>query len=117
VIALSSCEVEYIAAAMAACQAQWLDNIFGELKMKEKGAITLMMDNKSAINLAKHPVTHGRSKHIETRFHFLREQVTKGKLSVEYCPTTVQVADIFTKPLKIDQFKELRSRLGVIEVW
>lgn len=116
VVALSSCEAEYIAAAMAACQAQWLDNIFGELKMKEKGAITLMVDNKSAINLAKHPVAHGRSKHIETRFHFLREQVTKGKLSVKYCPTTVQVADIFTKPLKIDQFKELRSRLGVIEV-
>jgi len=84
--------------------------------MKEKGVITLMVDNKSAINLAKHSVAHGRSKHIETRFHFLREQVTKGKLSVEYCPTTVQVANIFTKPLKIDQFKELRSRLGVIEV-
>jgi len=98
------------------CQAQWLDNIFSELKMKEKGAITLMVDNKFSINLAKHPVAHGRSKHIKTQFHFLIEQVTKGKLSVEYCPTTVQVADIFTKPLKNDQFKELSSRLGVIEV-
>lgn len=114
IVALSSCESEYVAAAMSACQAVWLDTLMQELKMKEPTAVRLLIDNKSAINLAKHPVAHGRSKHIETRFHYLRDQVNREKLSLEFCRTEVQVADILTKPLRKDRFEELRKKLGVI---
>ncbi|KAK8913814.1 MATE efflux family protein 7 [Platanthera zijinensis] len=58
----------------------------------------------SSIQLAKNPVLHGRSKHIETRYHFLREQVEQKIVEVVYCPTGEQVADIFTKALKAETF-------------
>jgi hypothetical protein len=72
-----------------------------------------MIDNKSAINLAKNPIAHGRSKHIETKFHFLRDQVTKGKIKLSYCNTNDQMADVLTKPLKIERFRDLRKILNV----
>jgi len=58
-----------------------------ELKSEVKKPLKLKIDNRSAINLAKNPIAHGRSKHIETKFHFIREQVAKGMIEVEYCPT------------------------------
>jgi len=80
VTALSSCEAEYIASTFATCQAIWLDNVMKELKCEVKKPLKLNIDNKSAIKLAKNPIAHGKSKHIETRFHFIREQVTKGMI-------------------------------------
>jgi len=79
-----------------------------------KQPIKLLIDNKSAINLAKNPNAHGKSNHIETRFHYLMDQVNKCKIKVEYCSTMDQVADIFTKPVKRTQFLKLRRELGVV---
>lgn len=61
-----------------------------ELNCEVEKALRLKIDNRSAINLAKNPIAHGRSKQIETRFHFIREQVTKGMIEVVYFPTEVQ---------------------------
>jgi len=97
VVALSSCEAEYIAGSYAACQAIWIESMLSELKIQVRKPIVLHLDNKSAINLAKNPILHGRSKHIEARFHFLREQVNHGKLEVKQCPSESQLADILTK--------------------
>lgn len=66
------------------------DALMQEMKTKVPTAIKLFIDNKSAINLAKPRVAHGRSKHIETRFHFTRDQVNKDKLLVEYGKTEPQ---------------------------
>ncbi|XP_073223361.1 secreted RxLR effector protein 161-like [Cicer arietinum] len=71
VMSLSSCEVEYSAGSYAACQTLWLESLTPELNMGICRPIQLLIDNISAINLAKNPVSHGRSKHIETKFHFL----------------------------------------------
>jgi len=114
VVALSSCEAEYIAGSYAACQAIWIESVLSELKIQVRKQIVLQLDNKSAITLAKNPVQHGRSKHIEARFHFLREHVTHGKLEVKHCPSESQLADILTKGLKIDRFLSLRKKLGII---
>src|SRR4051812_1573207 len=86
VVALSTCEAEYIAGAVAACQAVWLLNLLEDLKIKVKKPLKLMID-KSTINLAKNPVLHGRSRHIETKYHFLRSQVHNGTLEVVHCNT------------------------------
>jgi hypothetical protein len=59
--------------------------------------------------MAKNPIAHGRSKHIETKFHFLRDEVTKGKIKPVYCNTEAQVADVLTRPLKIERFKDLKK--------
>jgi len=116
VTALSSCEAEYIAGTFATCQALWLDSVMKELKCEVMKPLTLKIDNKSTISLAKNPISHGRSKHIETKFHFIREQVTNGMIELHYCPTKLQLADGFTKAVKLDRFEFLRKELGVFDV-
>lgn len=75
---IDSYEAEYIAGSYAACQGLWIENLLAELKIDVKRPLKLMIDNKSTVNLAKNLVSHGRNRHIETKFHFLRDQVTKG---------------------------------------
>ncbi|KAK2443673.1 putative mitochondrial protein [Trifolium repens] len=116
VTALSSCEAEYIASTYAAYQLIWLESLMRELKCQLKLPLKLLVDNKSAINLARNPVSHGRSKHIETRFHFIREQVLNGKIEVVHCPTHDQIADALTKAIKLDRFEALRESLGVVKI-
>ncbi|CAL0321854.1 unnamed protein product [Lupinus luteus] len=115
VVALSSCEAEYISACYAACQAIWLEELLAEMRMKTS-SLELKLDNISAINLAKNPVSHGRSKHIEVRFHYLRELVSKEKLKLVYCRTDDQLADLFTKPLKPERFENLKKEIGVVSL-
>ncbi|KAK2372692.1 putative mitochondrial protein [Trifolium repens] len=114
VVALSTCEAEYIAGALTACQAVWILNLLQDLKIEVNKPLKLMIDNKSAINLAKNPVLHGRSKHIETKYHFLRNQVQNGVLEVVHCSTQKQLADVLTKAIKTDQFLRLRDGIGVV---
>jgi hypothetical protein len=116
VTALSSCEAEYIAGTFAACQALWLDSVMKELKCEPSKPLVLRIDNKSAISLAKNPISHGRSKHIETKYHFIREQVSNGVIEVQYCPTELQLADGFTKALKLERFEFLRKQLGIFSL-
>ena len=73
----------------------------------------IQCDNSSTIKLSKNPVMHGRSKHIDVRFHFLRELVRDGIIKLEHCGTHDQIADIMTKPLKVEMFQKLREKLGV----
>jgi hypothetical protein len=103
-----------VAGSLAACQANWLQSLLSEIGIVEDITVVLKLDNKSAINLAKNPISHGKSKHIETRFHFLRDQVSKGKLKLEFCSSEDQQADIFTKAVKRDQFLKLRRNIGVV---
>lgn len=99
--------------AMSVCQALWMEVLLEELKIRTEERILLMMDNKSTINLSKNIVAHGKIKQIETRFHFLRDQVCKGKLKVEFSKFETQITDILTNSLKMERFEELRSKLGV----
>jgi hypothetical protein len=71
------------------------------------------MDNSSVIALAKNQVFHERSKHIDIRFHYLRDCIANKKVEVKYVKTQDQVADIFIKPLKYDVFIKIRDVLGV----
>ena len=70
-------------------------------------------DNSSAIDISKNPVQHSKTKHIEIRYHFIRDLVEK-KLGLEYIPTERQNADIFTKPLDRSKFETLHQVIGVI---
>ena len=117
VVALSTCEAEYITACSIACQACWLSSLLEELGIVTTDVVKLLVDSKSAIDLAKNLVSHGRSKHIETKFHFLKDQVTKGKIKLVPCKTEIQLVDIFTKALKIDRFKELRMMMNILELY
>ena len=70
-------------------------------------------DNSSIIKLSRNPVLHGRSKHIDVRYHFLHNLVTKKIIDLVYCQSEDQVADILTKSLKLKAFEKLRGLLGV----
>lgn len=76
----------------------------------------LKVDNKSTISLAKKPVYHYRSKHIDTKFHFIREYVQNGNVKFEYMKTEVQLADVLTKSLTRQRFFELRDKISVKQV-
>lgn len=82
IVAISSCEAEYVAGCHVACQGIWLEELLAELKIATRNSIELRMDNTSAINLARNPVSHKRSKHIEVKYHFLREVVSKGTIEL-----------------------------------
>ena len=79
-----------------------------------KKPIKMFVDNKFVIDLAKNPISHERSKHIETKFHFLKEQVNKSVIKVVYCPTESRVIDVMTKAAKIERFEKLRKALSVV---
>ncbi|XP_063946041.1 uncharacterized mitochondrial protein AtMg00810-like [Daucus carota subsp. sativus] len=113
VVALSSCEAEYMAATTAACQSIWLRGLLEEILGHQVGPVVLHVDNKSAIELMKNPVLHGRSKHIDVRFHFIRECIERGKLVVKHVVTQEQRADILTKALRRIKFEEMRKMIGV----
>ena len=115
-VALSMCEVEYVAAAIAACQVVWLRRLLGELTGVEAHPPALMVDNQPAIALAKNPVLHDRSKHIDVKFHFLRDCVDGGQIVIEFVETGRQLADVLTKPLGRLQLTELKKIIGMEEV-
>ena len=81
--------------------------------MSQEESMDIFIDNKSALAFAKNPVFHGHSKYIDTKFHFIRDSVTKKKVELKFVKSQDQIADIFTKPLKEDVFCKLRSLLRV----
>lgn len=113
VVALSSCEAEYIAAAIAACQGVWLARLLHDLIGAESEAPKLKVDNQAAIALSRNPVFHDRSKHIETKYHYIRDCVDGGRIKIGHVSTDRQLADILTKALGRVRFQELRVMIGV----
>ncbi|KAE8676644.1 hypothetical protein F3Y22_tig00111582pilonHSYRG00249 [Hibiscus syriacus] len=113
IVTLSTCEAEYVVATSCVCQAIWLRNLLKEIGLIQEEPTKVCVDNKSAIALSKNPVFHDRSKHIDIRYHYIRECVARNDVEVEYVKSQDQVADIFTKPLKSEDFIRLRNLLGV----
>ena len=113
VVALSSCEAEYIVACAAACQGVWLGPLLADLLKTEVKKVVLKIDNQSAITLSKNSVHHERSKHIDTRFHYIRDCVESGMIEIQHVCTEDQHADILTKSLAMMKFLEMRERIGV----
>lgn len=80
---------------------------------KEVPKVKLHVDNKSAVKLGRNPVHHERSKHIDLRYHYIRECVEQGKVDIEHVHTDWQLADVLTKSLGRAKFTELRHKLGI----
>jgi hypothetical protein len=104
-VALSSAEDKYMAASTASCEAIWLRKLIAELTGEMLEPTMVYYDNQSCIKLFENPVFHDHSKHIDIRYHFLRDRVQKGAVALEYIQTDQQVADILTKPLAKGKFE------------
>lgn len=114
-VSLSTTESEYVAASEAVKELVWLSSLIKEL-MTGFNIATLYMDNQSAIRLIKNPEFHKRSKHIDVRFHFIREKYEEKLFELNYVPSAEQTADILTKPLAKDIFEYLRLKMGIIVI-
>ena len=110
--ALSTTEAEYIAAK----EAIWLHQLsvdFGTANRIDQPAPTIYCDSQSTIHLINNPVYHAKTKHIEVRYHHIRELVTEKKLEVRKIDTEVNIADCLTKPLPDQRFGALRTKMGL----
>ena len=96
----------------ASRQIAWIQSLMKELSVNIK-SIDLCGDNQGAIFLASNPAQESRSKHIDIRYHYIREMVNEGKVKLTFVPTNEQFADILTKNLSYDKFKGFREKLGL----
>jgi hypothetical protein len=113
-VALSSAEVEYMAASQANCEAIWLRKMLVDLFGQEMPPTVIHCDNQSCIKLSKNPVFHDRSKHIEIKYHFIRDWVQRGAVQLQYVSTDDQVADILTKALPRHKHVYFRDKMGLL---
>jgi hypothetical protein len=115
IVTLSTCEAEYVAASWCVCHAIWLRNLLSKMELKQLGATVIQVDNKSAIELAKNSVNHERNKHIEVRFHFIRDHVKEGSVELVHVVSQDQVADIFTKSLPKVLLDKCKKMIGMTD--
>ncbi|GJX67438.1 hypothetical protein Tco_0303165 [Tanacetum coccineum] len=110
--AMSSAEAEYVALSASCAQVMWM-----RTQLKDYGfnynKIPLYCDSQSAIAISCNPVQHSRTKHIHTRYHFIKEQVENGIIELYFVRTEYQLADMFTKALPEDRFQYLVKRIGM----
>ncbi|GJW37012.1 hypothetical protein Tco_0059932 [Tanacetum coccineum] len=114
-LAISTTKAEYVSAEKACQQALWMKQALIDYDICLDD-VSIMCDNKGAIDLSKNPVQHSRTKHIEIRHHFLRDNVQKGNISIEKVASKDNITDIFTKPLKREVFNYLILGLGMMEL-
>ncbi|KAL0298983.1 UNVERIFIED_CONTAM: Copia protein [Sesamum radiatum] len=98
-------EAEYVACTSAVQEAIWLRRFLKSLHILHvDDAVVIYCDNTAAIAYAKDPKYHGRTKHIDTRYHFIRDSIAQGEVVLRHIPTNDMIADPFTKPLHRDAF-------------
>ena len=115
-VALSTAEAEYVALSAAAQEAMWLQQLTSDLLNESIREMTILEDNQSTICLAKNQNVHGRTKHIDIKYHFIRDMVAAGRIKLTYCSSENMIADILTKGLPVKQFEKLRGLAGVGEL-
>ena len=111
-VALSTSEAEYVALSSATQEAIWLRRLLTDLGAVTNGP-TMMEDNQGAIAIARNPVAHARTKHIDIRYHFVHEAVQEGTVDLCYCPTNDMFADLLTKSLPRGRLENLRLAMGM----
>ena len=115
VVALSTTEAEYIALTEAVKEAIWLRGLVSELGLKQE-VVIVSCDSSSAIQLSKNPKYHERTKHIDVRIHFIRDEINKGVMNVVNVPSEVNPADMLTKPLPSIRFMDLLNLIGSVSL-
>ncbi|KAJ9552775.1 hypothetical protein OSB04_016820 [Centaurea solstitialis] len=112
-VSTSTAEAEYVAAGICCAQVLWLRNQLQDYDI-QLSKIPIYCDNTSAIAIANNPVLHSKTKHIEVRYHFIRDHVMNADIELHFVPTEYQLADLFTKPLDVTRFNMLISELGIM---
>ncbi|GKB19929.1 hypothetical protein Tco_0853852 [Tanacetum coccineum] len=114
-VAMSSAEAEYVTAAGCCVSILWMKSQLSHYDIHYK-MIPIFCDNTSAIAISNNPVLHSRTKHIDIRYHFIRDHILKGDIELHFIPTKYQLADIFTKLLDEPSFTKLKAELGMLNI-
>ena len=113
VVVLSTTEAEYVALSAATQEAVWLRRLLSDIKAPPQTQILIKEDNQGTIAIVRNPVSHSRTKHIDIKFHYVREALEDGIIDLIYCPTEQMTADILTKLLAHQQFETFRLEMGL----
>lgn len=111
VVAISTCEAEYMALSAATQEAVWWQGI--QTFYGNNDPLQIKTDNQSALSIANEGNVSARTKHIDIRHHFIQEKVKENRVEISYINTHDQVADILTKPLVKEKFEHCRKSLGL----
>ncbi|KAJ9547356.1 LOW QUALITY PROTEIN: hypothetical protein OSB04_019899 [Centaurea solstitialis] len=112
-VSTSTAEAEYVATGSCCAQVLWMRNQLLDYGF-QLSKIPIFYDNISAIAISNNPVLHSKTKHIEIRYHFIRDHVMNGDVELHFIPTEYQLADLFTKTLDEKRFNQLITELGML---
>lgn len=112
-VALSSAEAEYVSLGVAVKEALWLRMLLKDFNVDVSEPVTIREDNQACISIAEEDKPTKRLKHVDVRFHFVREEIQRRTIQLEYVASEDQLADIMTKGLPRPQYEKLRSLLGL----
>jgi hypothetical protein len=113
-VSLSSTEAEYIAMAETCQETIWVRRLLKDFQQEQSDAIVINVDNQSCIKMIESQKFSNRTKHVDTKYHFVKDLKEKGLLKLVYCSTERNVADLLTKPLGSTRIAKLRLEAGVV---
>ncbi|GJX60538.1 hypothetical protein Tco_0291928 [Tanacetum coccineum] len=112
---ITSAEAEYVAAARCCASILWMKSQLSDYDIHYK-MVQIFCDNTSSIAISNNPVLHSRTKHIDIRYHFIKDHILKEDIELHFIPTEYQLADIFNKPLDEPTFTRLKAELGMLNI-
>ena len=113
-VALSSTEAESIAASFALQEALWLQSLPSDMNFKQEQPMVIHEDNQRAIALCSNPKFHSSTKHIDIKYHYIREKIERKEVKLKYCQPEDMVADVLSKPLGKIEFQRFRDQMGIL---
>jgi ribonuclease HI len=114
IVACSTTEAEYIALSEAVREASWLRSMLEELGFSSTRPTTIFEDNQGCISISKNRRTDKRTKHIDIKYHYVRDQVEEKNIILQYCPTDIMAADAMTKAVNAPKLNFCRERMGLV---
>jgi len=112
-VSLSSTESEYTTASKVSCEIIWMWYLLDELSYNTTCPSLFLMDNKSAIQVLKHPKYQSTMKHVHCAYHWIHKQIEQWMITMSHVPGDENPADIFTKPLGRAKFAKFCTMLGL----
>lgn len=113
-VSLSSTEAEFIALSNACQEVLWIRSLLEDMKQLIDKPTTMLEDNQSCLKLIEEEKLSNRTKHIDTRYHFVKDYIVKGIVNCIYCPTDLMLADLLTKALPPKKHIEFRESCNLV---
>ncbi|MCO5562411.1 hypothetical protein L7F22_016038 [Adiantum nelumboides] len=113
-VATSSCEAKYRAVFIATIECVWLRRLMADLGVGQNIDNTIYTESQSVLAVVRNPVFHGRTKHIEVHYHYVRKRLSAGEISLAYVPAQDNLADLFTKALSREKLEAFHKALGLL---